>query len=169
MNEPRERGFAAFFSRARGTVRVKLTLAVTLLFAAALSIGATLLVRSVEYTVLRAVEAADREQLEQLRVQIEGGVPFDGLRLSPGPRQTIFQIRRPDGTVVQHSPEPLPPPFMEPPPPPFVDAPPPPPHGFGILAPHPPDPEFLPPPHRTKFADDYSVVEMDSMSPDAGE
>jgi len=164
---PRKRALAALLARV-GTVRVRLTLAVTLLFAAALSIGATALVRSTEDRVLHAVEAADREQLEQLRVQIEGGVPFDGLRLEPRPRNTVFQIHRPDGTVVEHFSESLPPPFAEPPPPP------PPPHGFGL----PPPPGFagvaggvlLPPPRIVKFRDrdDWSVVEVPSLSPEAG-
>lgn len=164
MGEPRRaaRLLAAASARA-GTVRVRLTLAVTLLFAAALSIGATVLVRSVEHTVLRAVESADREQLDQLRAQIEGGVPVSALRLAP-PRATFFEISRADDEIVLPPPHPIGPPFV-------CEAPPP--HGIGL-----PDgppiaggPRLLrarPGPGMPGVRHDWSMVEMPSVSPEAG-
>jgi signal transduction histidine kinase len=145
MGEPRRaaRLLAAAGARA-GTVRVRLTIAVTLLFAAALSIGSTVLVRSVEHTVLRTVETADREQLDQLRSQIEGGVPLSALQLAP-PRATYFEIRQADEEAVRQAADEE---LAEPPPHAF--GPPlscemPPPHGFGVLG-------GRPMPGRARFA-----------------
>jgi signal transduction histidine kinase len=183
------RGGAVLFAAARarlGTVRVRLTLAVTLLFAAALSIGATLLVRSVEHTVLHAVELADREQLAALRMQIEGGVPMSELRLSP-PRATYFEIRGEEGVTVSppHGFGVWPPPDgLPPPPPPYLLVPPPPhmlvsPPMAGpppsssvsslVLPPPPGVPGIASPmPHILRAPDDWSLVEMPSVSPSVG-
>lgn len=191
MGEPRRaaRLLAAAGARA-GTVRVRLTIAVTLLFAAALSIGSTVLVRSVEHTVLRTVETADREQLDLLRSQIEGGVPLSALQLAP-PRATYFEIRQADEEVVhQAADEELagPPPHAFGPP---LSCEVPPPHGFGVIGGRPPpgrarfiggpppssfqamDPaglteHALPGPRILRHPGDWSLVEMPSVSSPVG-
>lgn len=179
MGEPRRaaRLLAAAGARA-GTVRVRLTIAVTLLFAAALSIGSTVLVRSVEHTVLRTVETADREQLDQLRSQIEGGVPLSALQLAP-PRATFFEIRQEDEELAGPPPGALGTPLA-------CEMPPP--HGFGVVGGRPPPgrarfiggpppPSFqamdptehvLPGPHILRGPSDWSLVEVPSVWSPAG-
>ncbi|WP_394841155.1 ATP-binding protein [Pendulispora brunnea] len=77
------------------SVRVRVTFAVTALFGLALILGAWLLVRAVEQTVLRTVEQRQTGHLEALRAQVEHGVPLDALQLPPGPPNTQFEVRTP--------------------------------------------------------------------------
>ncbi|WP_394840434.1 ATP-binding protein [Pendulispora rubella] len=77
------------------SVRVRVTFAVTALFGLALVLGAWLLVRAVEQTVLRTVEQRQTVHLEALRAQVEHGVPLDALQLPPGPPITQFEVRTP--------------------------------------------------------------------------
>ena len=76
------------------SVRVRVTFAVTTLFGLALVLGAWVLVRAVEQTVIHTVERGHTLRLESLRAQVEHGVPFDALNLPPGSPNTQFEIRR---------------------------------------------------------------------------
>lgn len=162
-----------------GSLRVRLTVAVAVLSGAGLAMGGALLVRAVEATVLRAVEEANRAELEGIRAQIEHGVPVDELQISAPPPRFI-RILRPDGSeVVRRS----------------LEAPPPPPFGFGVApldppgwsgqsphdaaesqsgdrhdGPHPaPAPPVPPPPGRALRAPPWSVVELPVVSPAEGQ
>jgi len=77
------------------SVRVRVTFAVTALFGFALGLGAWLLVHAVEQTVLHAVEHRQTVHLEDLRAQVEHGVPLDALQLPPGPPNMQFEVRTP--------------------------------------------------------------------------
>ncbi|XYH95703.1 ATP-binding protein [Sorangium sp. So ce1128] len=134
-----------------GSLRVRLTVAVAVLSGAGLATGGGLLVRAVEATVLRAVEDENRAELEDIRAQIELGVPIDALQIeAPPPR--LIRVFRPDGSeVVRRS----------------LEAPPPPPFGFG-LAPMGPPELPVPPPGRALRAPPWSVVQPPVVSPAEG-
>ncbi|WP_437310646.1 HAMP domain-containing sensor histidine kinase [Sorangium sp. So ce388] len=159
MADARRSRRAGTLARA-GSLRVRLTVAVAVLSGAGLTLGGALLVRAVEATVLRAVEDANRAELEDLRAQIELGVPVDVLKLeAPPPR--FIRVFRQDGTeVIRET---------------AAECPPPPAFGFGLA---PMDPPALPdippgpprpvPPGPGRRAPPWSVVEMPIVSPADG-
>ncbi|WP_394826110.1 sensor histidine kinase [Pendulispora albinea] len=81
--------------RAAG-VRVRVTFAVTALFGIALVMGALLLVRAVEHTVMHSIEEQHAMHLRALRAQVERGVPLDALLAPPGSPNVTFEVRRPE-------------------------------------------------------------------------
>lgn len=136
-----------------GSLRARLTVAVAVLSGAGLTLGGALLVRAVEATVLRAVEDADRAELEHLRAQIELGVPVDGLQFeAPPPR--FIRILREDGSEVIWGRA-----SASPPPPPF---------GFGLAPMHPPERPVRPGPPGHPPPPPWSVVELPIVSPADG-
>ncbi|XXY50182.1 ATP-binding protein [Sorangium sp. So ce269] len=151
MADARRSHRAGVLARA-GSLRVRLTVAVAVLSGAGLTLGGALLVRAVEATVLRAVEDANRAELEDLRAQIELGVPVDVLKIeAPPPR--FIRVFRQDGTdVIRET---------------AAGSPPVPAFGFGRA---PTDPPALPdiPPGPPRPAPPWSVVEMPIVSPADG-
>ena len=82
-----------------GAVRVRLTIAVAILSVTSLTAGGVLLVRSVETTVIRAIEAQSLSELRVIRAQIELGMPIEGIQVSGIDRTVTFV--RPDGSKRQ--------------------------------------------------------------------
>ncbi|WP_437967958.1 HAMP domain-containing sensor histidine kinase [Sorangium sp. So ce260] len=151
MADARRSHRAGALARA-GSLRVRLTVAVAVLSGAGLTLGGALLVHAVEATVLRAVEDANRAELEDLRAQIELGVPVDVLKIeAPPPR--FIRVFRQDGTeVIRET---------------AAQFPPTPAFGFGLA---PTDPPALPdiPPGPPRPVPPWSVVEMPIVSPADG-
>ena len=82
----------------RGTLRVRLTVAVAILSGAGLAASGALLVHAVESTVVRAIEEQSRAELHVIGAQIESGVPLEALR---GPATSHrLRIVRPDGSIL---------------------------------------------------------------------
>lgn len=82
-----------------GSVRVRLTVAVAILLSTGLAAGGALLVRAVEATVIRAIEAQSLSELKVVRRQIEDGVPVGAILVSGMNRSVTFV--RPDGSKVE--------------------------------------------------------------------
>lgn len=82
-----------------GSVRVRLTVAAAILSSTGLVAGGALLVRGVESTVIRAIEAQSLAELKVLRRQIEDGVPVESV-LVRGVDRTITFVRA-DGSKVE--------------------------------------------------------------------
>lgn len=82
------------------SVRGRLTVAAAILSTTGLAAGGALLVRGVESTVVRAIEAQSLAELKAVRTQIEDGAPVESVLVS-GKNRTVTFVR-PDGSKLQN-------------------------------------------------------------------
>ena len=88
-----------------GSVRFRITAAVTVLFGVTLSLASLLFIQHVQRTLVDEVHTNDGQALEELRSQYEGGTPPSSiLPVSPRRPATQVQLMLDNGDIVAATP-----------------------------------------------------------------